>query len=228
MELDGVFMDLYGTLTTGDRQAVESTCQEVIRETGLSLSARELSIIWGERFFHALDACSGDRFETLFEVERRTLVETLAELGSEVDPVPYARMLVDYWRNPPLQPEAKEFLAKFRHPICVVSNADRADAEIALAMHGIKVAMLVTSEDTRSYKPDPRIFEAALERTGWRRERVIHVGDSLHSDVGGALAARIRSGWLNRSHRIHDIGTHEPDHEFADLLEFAAFVNGQH
>jgi FMN phosphatase YigB (HAD superfamily) len=53
---------------------------------------------------------------------------------------------------------------------------------------------------------------------------VIHVGDSLHSDVGGALAAGIRSGWVNRSHRIHDIGTHEPDYEFEDLTGLAALV----
>ena len=178
-------------------------------------------------FFHALDFCNGDTFETLFEVEHRTLAETLTELRVETDPGPFARMLVDYWRNPPLQPETLEFLARFPYPICVVSNADRLDVEMAFARHGIKVAMLVTSEDTRSYKPDRRIFDVALERTGWRRERVIHVGDSLHSDVGGALAAGIRNAWLNRSHRIHDIGTHEPDHEFADLNEFAAFVNGR-
>ncbi|HVP11179.1 MAG TPA: HAD family hydrolase [Phycisphaerae bacterium] len=227
MELDGVFMDLYGTLTTGDRQAVESTCEAVIRAAGVPLSARELSIVWGERFLQSLDSCVGDGFETLADLERRTLVETMTELGAEIDPYPFVQMLVDYWRNPPLQREAREFLAAFRPPICVVSNADRADAEIALAVHGIKVAMLVTSEDTRSYKPDPGIFEAALKRTGWRRERVIHVGDSVHSDVGGACAAGIRTAWLNRSHRIHDIGTQEPDYEFADLLEFAAFVNGQ-
>jgi 2-haloalkanoic acid dehalogenase type II len=226
MELDGVFMDMYGTLTAGDRHAVETTCEEIIRQTGMSLSARELSVIWGERFFHSLDSCNGDTFETLFEVECRTLAETLAELNVETDPDPFARMLVEYWRNPPLQPEALEFLDKFPHPVCVVSNADRLDVEMAFARHGIKVAGLVTSEDTRSYKPDRRIFDVALEQTGWRRERVIHVGDSLHSDVGGAMAAGIRNAWLNRSHRIHDIGTHEPDHEFADLNEFAAFVNG--
>jgi 2-haloacid dehalogenase len=227
MELDGVFIDLYGTLTTGDRQAVENTCAAIIRQTGLSMSAGELAIVWGERFLRSLDSCGGDDFETLYELERRTLVETLAGLGAEADPIPYVEMLLEYWRNPPLQPEAREFLAAFRHPICVVSNADRADAEIALSRHGIKVAMLVTSEDARSYKPHPRIFQAALELTGWRRDRVIHVGDSLHSDVGGAVAAGIRSAWLNRSHRIHDIGTEEPDYEFADLTEFAAFVNGR-
>jgi 2-haloacid dehalogenase/putative hydrolase of the HAD superfamily len=227
MQLDGVFMDLYGTLTAGDRQAVEDTCAEIISDMAMSLTARQLSIIWGERFFHALDFFNGDSFLTLAQVEARTLTDTMAELGVTVDPQPYVDRLMAYWRDPPLQPEVQEFLAAFRCPICIVSNADQADAEIALARHGVKLFDVVTSERSRSYKPDRKIFEDALSLTGWRRERVIHVGDSLHSDVGGALIAGIRSGWLNRAHRIHDIGSHTPDHEFADLLEFAAFVDGR-
>lgn len=225
MELDGVFMDLYGTITAGDRAAVERTCEEIVRDTGVPLTARQLSVVWGERFFHALDFHNGADFITLFELEQRTLIDTMRELGREVDPLPYARMLLEYWRNPPLQPEIKTFFASFNHPVYVVSNADQADAEAALAAHGIEVKGVITSELARSYKPDRVIFDMALERTGWRRDRVIHVGDSLHSDVGGAIVAGLRSGWLNRAHRIHDVGTHEPDHEFADLLEFATWVD---
>ncbi|MFH1418576.1 MAG: HAD family hydrolase [Planctomycetota bacterium] len=226
MELDGVFMDLYGTLTSGDREAVEETCAAIVRDTGAPLTPGELSIVWGERFLRATESCNGDAFETLFELEQRTLVETMDELGLTVDPEPYARMLVAYWRNAPLQREAAEFLSRFEHPIFIVSNADQADAESVLSRHDIRLKGILTSESARSYKPDRRIFEIALEQTGWRRDRVMHVGDSLHSDVGGALAADIRSGWLNRTHRIHDIGIHEPDHEFADLNAFAAWVNG--
>ena len=224
MQLEGVFLDMYGTLTTGDRAAVESVCGDIIRDTGVALSARELSITWGERFFGAMDVCNHEKFQTLLEVEAHTLVETMTALGTAVDPYPYVRRLTEYWRKPPLQPEVKDFLAAFPLTICIVSNADRSDLDAALAWHGIAVAQVVTSEDVRSYKPAPRIFEPALAQTGWRRERVIHVGDSLHSDVGGAQAAGLRSGWVNRAHRIHDIGNHHPDHEFDDLLGLTALV----
>jgi 2-haloacid dehalogenase len=226
MKLDGVFLDMYGTLTTGDRAAVEATCQEIIRDTGLALSARELGITWGERFFAAMDHANGDSFRTLFRLEADTLSETMATLGVAVDPDPYVARLTAYWKSPPLQPEAEKFLAEFRTPICIVSNADRADIEAALAYHGLHVAGLVTSEDVRSYKPDPRIFEAALQLTGWRRTQVLHVGDSLHSDVGGARGVGLRTGWVNRAHRIHDIGNHEPDYELEDLMGLQALVEG--
>ncbi len=225
MKLDGVFLDLYGTLTTGDRQAVETTCAQIVRDTGLALSAEELSVIWGERFLQAIESCNGDGFLNLFDLEAQTLAATLAPFDVPVEPVIYATMLREYWRDPPLQSEVPRFLAEFPLPICIVSNADQDDAEQALARRGVQVADLITSEEVRSYKPDPRIFHAALERTGWRRDRVIHVGDSLHSDIGGALAAGIRNVWVNRSHRIHDIGIHRPDFEIEDLSTLADIVS---
>ena len=224
MELDGVFLDLYGTLTTGDRQAVETTCAAVVARTGVALTPQELSIIWGERFLTALESCNGHVFMNLLELEAKTLIETMAQYHLPVEPLPFVNMLADYWRNPPLQPDVQDFFARLRLPVCIVSNADQADAEEALARHELHVSGLVTSEAVRSYKPHPEIFEAALARMGWRRERVIHVGDSLHSDVGGAAAAGLRSGWLNRAHRIHDIGTSTPDYEFEDLGGLLAMV----
>jgi len=224
MDLDGVFIDMYGTLTSGDRSAVEATCAQIVRDTGVKLTAGELSITWGERFFHAMERANDEHFETLFDLEARTLRETMSALGVAIHPDPYVQRLVAYWRDPPLQPEVLEFLAAFRTPVCIVSNADRADVDAAMRRRAIRVAAVITSEDAHVYKPHPKIFADALRLTGWRRERVLHVGDSLHSDVGGALNAGLRSGWVNRAHRIHDIGNHKPDFEFTDLLGLKALV----
>jgi 2-haloacid dehalogenase len=226
IDLDGVFLDMYGTLTDGDRAAVEATCAEIIRDTGIGLSARELGITWGERFFSTMEHANGENFRTLVCLETETLQETMAVLGVTLEPERYIARLTAYWRRPALQAEAREFLARFRLPICIVSNADRADIEAALAYHRLRPAAVVTSEETRSYKPDARIFEVALQRTGWRRAHVLHVGDSLHSDVGGAAAVGLRTGWVNRVQRIHDIGNHAPDYEFADLLDLCALLEG--
>jgi putative hydrolase of the HAD superfamily len=40
-------------------------------------------------------------------------------------------------------------------------------------------------------KPDPRIFLAALERTGSDPARTVHIGDLYHADVLGARGAGI-------------------------------------
>ncbi|MBK9121225.1 MAG: HAD family hydrolase [Phycisphaerales bacterium] len=216
--LDGLFVDMYGTLAAGDRAAVEAVCARVVADTDLPLTPQDLAIRWGNRFFAAMERAQGPEFCTLFTLEARTLSETLAELGCSRAPEPYVDALRTYWRAPPFQPELEAFLADLPLPICMVSNADHDDLLAALAAGGIRAVGVVTSESARTYKPDPAIFEAALAETGWRRERVLHVGDSLHSDIAGARRAGLRSVWIHRTGRIHDIGTAEPDWTFSDLL----------
>ena len=46
---------------------------------------------------------------------------------------------------------------------------------------------------------------------------IIHVGDSLHSDVAGAHKVGIRAAWVSRADRIGDIGTEKPDFTWPDL-----------
>ena len=60
------------------------------------------------------------------------------------------------------------------------------------------VDALITSEDVGVPKPDPRIFEVALQRLAARPEETVLVGDNWHADVLGALAVGIRPLWLNR------------------------------
>jgi putative hydrolase of the HAD superfamily len=50
-------------------------------------------------------------------------------------------------------------------------------------------------------KPDPRLFEIALERAGARAETTLHVGDFYWIDVRGARAAGVHpvlldAAWL--------------------------------
>ena len=45
-------------------------------------------------------------------------------------------------------------------------------------------------------KPDPRLFQLALDQSGSRADRTIHVGDLYHVDVVGARAAGLREGIL--------------------------------
>ncbi len=58
---------------------------------------------------------------------------------------------------------------------------------------------VLDSCDVRVEKPDPRIFELALERSGASRETTIHVGDIYHIDVAGARNAGIRPVLLDEA-----------------------------
>lgn len=228
-QLDGFFLDFYGTLAGGDRAAVVAICQCVIDDYRLeAVTADELATRWGHRYFEAIETTNGHNFRLLRDIEHETLIETVLAAGRSMDDRKYIRMLCDYASAPALFEEVHEVLAALTVPVCIVSNADETELRAALQYHQLPINYVVTSESARSYKPEPAIFRAALELTGWSPERVIHVGDSLHSDVGGARRAGLRTAWVNRAERMSDIGTDTPDFIWHDLRPMLTFCpNGR-
>ena len=224
MELDGIFLDFYGTVAAGDRAAVVAICERVVADHGLALNPEELAVAWGHHYFEAIETCVGERFRLLVEIERATLIETLGKHACRIDPDPYISMFNDYLTRPSLYDEVREVLGALDRPVCIVSNADERELLLAVEHLGLTFDYMITSENARSYKPDAVIFEAALRLTGWRAERVVHVGDSLHSDVGGAQRLGLRTAWVNRAVRMTDIGREKPDWTWTDLRPLLALA----
>lgn len=215
-------IDFYGTVAAGDHEAVEATCAAIVETCGLPLSAAELAVVWGERFFRTIDASNHESFRTLYECELHSLRETLAAFGQSHDPAPFVQHLEDYWRDPPVHSDALELISDVRKagvPVCCVSNADSEALGMAISRHGLQFDYVISSERARCYKPEEGIFERALEALGTTADRVLHVGDSLHSDIGGALRAGIHAAWICRDRRIHDIGNCKPWQTVSILTE---------
>lgn len=221
---DVLFIDFYGTLVTGDRAAVERTCARVVTDHDLPMTAPELAIAWGNRFFDAIGSANHEAFETLFALECRTLCETIAPYVARIDPTPYAQMLKDYWQDPPVAPGACEALDAVKLPVCVVSNADTEDVVSAVSRRNLRVDRIVTSEDARSYKPDAAIFELALREMNVSPDRVLHAGDSLHSDVGGAAPLGMATCWVHYEDRILDVGNGKADYRVSHLGELCSIL----
>ena len=71
-------------------------------------------------------------------------------------------------------------------------------------------------------KPAPSIFRAACEAAGASPDQVLHLGDDLDTDVGGALAAGLHAGWICRPDGAHAAADPRAGaHRFANLLEVA-------
>jgi 2-haloacid dehalogenase/putative hydrolase of the HAD superfamily len=223
--LQGIFLDFYGTVAAGDLQAVEKVCRMVIDAHHLSKTAPELAWLWGQKYFQAIERYNGAEFKTLAAIEEETLIETIFPLTAALDVGSYIRVLDDYLVRPGIYDEVRQVLDQLHLPVCVVSNADENALLAAIEHLGLKFEYVVSSEQARSYKPHSGIFEHALELTGWSPRRVLHVGDSLHSDVGGAQSLGIRAAWVNRTERISDIGDAHPDWTWEDLRPL---LNVQH
>ena len=59
----------------------------------------------------------------------------------------------------------------------------------------------VSSAEVGVSKPNPEIFEAALNKAGVEAKSCIHVGDDYEDDIVGANNAGIASIWLDHRHQ---------------------------
>jgi HAD superfamily hydrolase (TIGR01549 family) len=104
---------------------------------------------------------------------------------------------------------------KARSQVGIVSNNLLEEQQGKLRQCGLDrfVDELVVSEEAGMSKPDPRIFQIALDRLGCRADQVVMVGDSWAADVIGARAAGVRAIWFNPEH----LPSPEPDGGVVEL-----------
>jgi 2-haloacid dehalogenase len=195
----GLLLDFYGTVVRDDDEVVDAIAARVAagasaRVTAEQVTAEQVSGAWW-RELCALAA--GPRFMSLRECTLRSLGTVMSEVDCPGDPAALCAPQLAHWRRPPLRPGTRAFLADVSLPICVVSDADRDDLAAAIAWHGLVFTAVVTSEEVGAYKPDPAMFTQALAALSLDPDEVLHVGDSLRSDIRGAAAAGIRAVWVN-------------------------------
>lgn len=108
-------------------------------------------------------------------------------------------------------------------PLGVVSNASGQIEDVLRRSEicqvgdgpGVSVRVVIDSHVVGVAKPDPRIFDPALEHfAGVDRARIAYVGDSVTMDVGGARAAGLHPVLLDP----HD------DHEGADFARIRSLA----
>jgi putative hydrolase of the HAD superfamily len=89
-------------------------------------------------------------------------------------------------------------------------------------IHGAKLAdffdPIIISGELGFGKPNPKLFQLAMERLAVKPNQCVMIGDSLTRDITGASAVGIRTIWLNRFQRKIAAQDPTPDLELADLV----------
>lgn len=192
------FIDFYGTVVHEDGTVVKQI-SEILSKTGNGADVSEIDKFWGKDFRNKFEEAYGENYESQRELERQSIQDTIEHFDSNADADELADMLFEQWVKPPIFEDSKEFMENSPLPVYIVSNIDKADIEEAIQFHGLNPAGVFTSEDAKSYKPCGRIFDMALEEAGLRPNEVIHIGDSIGSDVKGARRKGIRALLINRN-----------------------------
>jgi HAD superfamily hydrolase (TIGR01549 family) len=123
---------------------------------------------------------------------------------------------------PPDVPQALAALRRLGLTLVVVSNANGRLGHLFDRL-GLTPAfdIVLDSHDWNVEKPDPRLFQIALEQAGSQAESTAHVGDFFHIDVAGARAAGLREGILFDAAGLYP---HVDCRRVSDLSELVAAI----
>jgi len=222
-----ILLDFYGTVVEEDGAQIGRVCDEIARASSKATTVKEVSSYWGRVFNEMCFRSYGDAFRLERKLEQASLQEVLLHFDADLNSEELNQLLYDYWTRPMIFPESKDVIANCGVPVCLLSNIDNADLASAIKHNRLSFDLIVTSEDCRAYKPRPEPFEKALSLLGLSNEEVLHVGDSLDSDVRGAKALGIPVLWINRKGKNLPAGYERPDYVSADLTGVLDIVDSE-
>jgi 2-haloacid dehalogenase len=114
-------------------------------------------------------------------------------------------------------PDVDETLDRLvdRVRLAIVSNID--DDLLAATDLGRRFDVVCTAERARGYKPNGTLFRFVLTHGDASVTRLLHCGQSQHTDMVGAKPLGVRVAWINRRGLALAPGVPKPDHELRDL-----------
>jgi 2-haloalkanoic acid dehalogenase type II len=218
MSVKAIFLDFYGTVVHEDGAVISEICKQIKRNSETKVTKTEIGRFWWEEFYSLFTASYGENFLSQRELEIISLRNTLNHFGSKSKEDELSEKMFNHWIKPAIFDDAVDFFKLNKVPIYILSNIDRSDIREAINLHQLTVKEIITSEDVKSYKPRPEMFDYALKVSGLSREEVIHAGDSLSSDVTGAKNVGIKSVWVNRNDKEFT-GSIQPDFVVQNLRD---------
>lgn len=103
----------------------------------------------------------------------------------------------------PLAMETLQYLQK-KYALHLITNGFAEVQWIKLEHSGLKPFFehIIISEEVGTQKPDPKIFELAMQRANTTAVECLMIGDNMNTDIAGARAAGIDQVFFN-PHKKH-------------------------
>ena len=225
---EAMSFDCYGTLIDWE-SGIANALQPWANRHGVALDAETLIAAYGRHETHVEDDMPGALYPlVLGETLRRIGVELGIEVTDD-DRTTFGRSVKDWPAFPDTAAALRRLATQFK--LIILSNIDRASFAASRPLLGVDFDAIVTAEDVGSYKPRrghfDRLFEE-LDRLGVKRDRLVHVAESLFHDHQPAAALGLPSVWIHRRHEKGGTGATatpsgevSPTWRFTSMAEFA-------
>ena len=195
--IKAVFLDYTGTIIEEGGPDGMEMLKRCYRNSDMESMEAMLAYWW--KLIKNFEAVSyKDSYITEDEIEDRALEECARKIHLKENFEELHRLCQRFWMYAPAFPDSAEFFEKCRVPIYVISNNGLSYVEEGMRDKDLHPAGIICGDMVRAYKPHREIFQKALEVSGLGPEEVIHIGDSVTSDVAGAAAAGITALLLDR------------------------------
>ncbi len=145
---------------------------------------------------------------------QRKIATELAEEGF--------RAFYEERQNVDLYPDTVETLAHLSKsfPLGAITNGN---ADLMAMPVGQYFQFSLQSQHFPRAKPDPVMFEEALDRLGVAAPECLHIGDDIDDDVEGAKAIGIRTVWFNKKNQKPSTPV-QSDYMITDLNELVELL----
>ncbi len=192
-----IFIDYTGTMVKEDEPYTRELIAYFMAHSNLKSPGEILKVVWS-KVKEIESESHGDSFEGV-DVRTDRIIEYCREnCGLQGDFKYMHEVWSKIWVHAPLYEDVKPFFERAKLPIYVLTNDDLCYVEESMRLKGLKPAGIISAETAKACKPDPAIFKKALEVAGVSESEVIHIGDSVTSDVEPAVKLGITPIYLSR------------------------------
>jgi len=193
----GIFMDYTGTMVREDGEYTRQLVDTYLKHSSIKDPKAVFSMVW--RLIKDYESRSYlEDFVTEDEIVEDIIKFSRRMHGLNCDFEALRETWRLSWIYAPLFEDVEPFFRSCPVPIYVITNDGLPYIQRSMEDKGLHPAGIVSADMVRAYKPHREIFDEALRLSGLRAEEVLHVGDSVESDVEGARAAGIRPVLLDR------------------------------
>ncbi len=212
---DMTLWDFYKVMCHSLKQTLAELQKQVPTQRALELTVEKMIAIRDQ----LAEEVKGEIW-SLLEIRRRAFEKTLEHVGhpdkdlaAHLNAVYRKHRYGDIELYPDVIPTFDALAPHFK--LGLLSNGNTYPENCGLDG---RFAFVIFSQDVQVEKPDPKIFQITAERAGCELTQMLHVGDSLKSDVAGAKNVGVPSVWLNREGVPNDTKI-QPDYEITSLAE---------
>ena len=203
--IKAIFLDYTGTMVPDDEPNTRALLKYFIEHSDLKDPREILKIVWGMIKKLELERKGEDFIRNDDRIDL-ILDYCVKNCGLKGDLALMHEMWQKIWVSAPLYDDVKPFLESCPLPVYVLSNDDLVYLERSMQEKGLRPAGIISAEMCRACKPHREIFEKALETAGAKPDEVIHIGDSVVSDVEAAKAVGITPILIDRTGKAQPEG----------------------